>query len=79
MEDEDVGVVNEDTDGLGAVRRRLQHVAAEGDVCLSMGDDTAQLVDQLDVVWKGAAAQDVVEQTLVRGIVKNSFSAWKGC
>ena len=34
----------------------FSHVAAEGDVCLIMGNDTVQHVDELDVVWKGIAA-----------------------
>ena len=28
-------------------------------------------------MWKGVATLDVVEQTLVSGIVENSFSTWK--
>ena len=41
---------------MGAFCNRFQHVAAEGDICLSMGNDTVQLVNELDVVWKGIAA-----------------------
>ena len=43
-----------------------------------MGNDTVQHVDKLDVVWKGIAAKNVVNQIRVPGIVKNNFSAWKG-
>lgn len=42
QEDEDVDVVAEDSD---AFRRCLQHVAAECDVCLTMGNNTVYLVD----------------------------------
>ena len=42
-----------------------------------MGNDTLQHVDELDVVWKGIAAKNVVKQILVLGIVKNNFSALK--
>ena len=74
---EDVRVIAEDSDGFGAICNRFQYVAAEGDVCLSMGDDTVKLVDKFDVVWKGIAAYNIVKQILIPGIVKNNFSTWK--
>ena len=56
QEHKDVGVVTEDSDSVGAFCRPVQHEAAEGDVCLIMGNNTVQLVDQLNVVWKGIFA-----------------------
>ena len=63
-------IITEDWDDLDAFCHRFQHVAAENDVCLIMGNDTVQLVHKLDVVWEGIAAQNVVKQILVLGIVK---------
>ena len=45
-------VITEDSDGLGAFCHCFQLVAEESDVCLIMGNDTVQHVDELDVVWK---------------------------
>ena len=57
QENEDVGIITEDPDCLGAFCHCLQHVAAEGDICLIMGNDIlVQHVDELDVVWKGIVA-----------------------
>ena len=78
QEKEDVGIITEDSNGMGACCHRFQHVAAEGDVNFIVGNDTVQHVDELDVVWKGIAAYNVVKQILVLGIVKNNLSAWKG-
>ena len=55
QEDEDICVITEDSEGLSAVCHWLQHVAAENDVYLSMGDNTVQLVDKLYVVLKRVA------------------------
>ena len=42
-----------------------------------MDNETVQHVDELDAVWKGIAALNVVKQILVLGIMENNFSAWK--
>ena len=73
LEDKDVGIVTENVDGLGAVGHCLQHIATEGDVCLSMGDNTVELVDELVVVWKEVAARKLLSRLLFV-----AFSTWKG-
>ena len=52
---EDVGVVTEDADCLGSIRRSMQHVTAQCDVCLSMCEYTVQLIYKLYVVLKRVA------------------------
>lgn len=44
---ENVGIITEDADGLSAFSHHFQHVAAEGDVFLIVGNDTVQLDDEL--------------------------------
>ena len=63
---------------MDAISHCLQHVAADGDICFSIGEDTVQVIDKLDIVWKWIAAQQAVEQAFIHGIVKNSFLAQKG-
>jgi hypothetical protein len=69
LNDKDVSDVTDDADGLGAVLHRLHHVAAAGDVCFSMRDDTVQLVHEVYVVWESVATKVVVDQAIVRCIV----------
>ena len=56
QKNEDIGIITEDSDGLGSFCNRFQHVAPEGDVCLIMGNDTVHHVDEIDDVWKAIAA-----------------------
>ena len=63
--DENISVVTQHPNCFCPIRCSLQHVAAQRDIHLLMGDATIEVADKLHVVIKRIYTEDLLEDALV--------------